>query len=339
MSLADIWFGLFVLIVAGYLILDGFDLGVGILHLPIARTDLERRTFLAAIGPVWDGNAVWLVLTGGVLFACFPMVYASLFSGFYLAFMLVLVCLILRAVSIEFRSKEPSHRWRAGWDITFGCASLGLAFLLGVAFGNVVQGVPIDSAGNMSVTLVDLLNPVALLFGVTTVVMFAMHGSLYLVAKTEGALQSRLRALVPRLVGAFVLLLVLVALAFFIDDRQVVQKFRDEIWPLIFPIGALVALGGVVAMSRAGRDGRAFLYSAVAIGLLLIAGAIGLFPTLLISTTDAAYSLTTSNAASEENTLQVALIVALIGMPFVLLYTSGAYYVFRGKAEVKSEGY
>ena len=162
MSLADIWFGLFVLIVAGYLILDGFDLGVGILHLPLARTDLERRTFLASIGPVWDGNAVWLVLTGGVLFACFPLVYASLFSGFYLAFMLVLVCLILRAVAIEFRSKEPSTRWRSGWDVVFGGASLGLALLLGVAFGNIVKGVPIDSAGNMSITFVDLLNPFAL---------------------------------------------------------------------------------------------------------------------------------------------------------------------------------
>ncbi len=131
MSLADIWYALFILIVAGYLILDGFDLGVGILHLPVARTDLERRTFLASIGPVWDGNAVWLVLTGGVLFACFPLAYASLFSGFYLAFMLVLVCLILRAVAIEFRSKEPGRRWRSGWDMVFGLASLGIALLLG----------------------------------------------------------------------------------------------------------------------------------------------------------------------------------------------------------------
>ncbi len=236
MSLADIWYALFILIVAGYLILDGFDLGVGILHLPVARTDLERRTFLASIGPVWDGNAVWLVLTGGVLFACFPLAYASLFSGFYLAFMLVLVCLILRAVAIEFRSKEPSSRWRSGWDVVFGCASLGLALLLGIAFGNIVQGVPIDSAGNMDVTFVDLLNPFALLFGVTTVAMFALHGSLYLLLKTSDALHDRVRALVPRLIVLFVVCIVLVDGGLFVDDRQIIQKFTHDIWPIDLPV-------------------------------------------------------------------------------------------------------
>jgi cytochrome d ubiquinol oxidase subunit II len=338
-SLADIWFGLFVVIVAGYLILDGFDFGVGILHLPVARTDLERRTFLASIGPVWDGNAVWLVLTGGVLFACFPLVYASLFSGFYLAFMLVLVCLILRAVAIEFRSKEPGRGWRSGWDIAFGLASLGIALLLGVAFGNIVEGMPIDSAGNMSVTLIGLLSPFALLFGVTTVVMFALHGGLYLLLKTSDALHDRIRALVPRLIIAFVTLLVLVGAALVIDDRQIVHKFTHDIWPLVFPIGAMVALWSVWRSIAEGRDRRAFASSAAAIALLLIAGGIGMYPDLLISTTDAAYSLTTTNAAAADNTLQITLIVALIGMPFVLLYTSGAYYIFRGKTEVEPEGY
>ena len=131
MTLNDLWFLLFILIIAGYLILDGFDMGVGILHLPLARTDMERRTFLNSIGPVWDGNEVWLVLAGGVLFAVFPLVYASLFSGFYLAFMLVLLVLILRTVALEFRSKEPSPRWRSAWDTVFGAASAGLALLLG----------------------------------------------------------------------------------------------------------------------------------------------------------------------------------------------------------------
>ena len=152
MTLADIWFVLFMLIVAGYLILDGFDMGVGILHLPLARTDIERRTFLNSIGPVWDGNEVWLVIAGGVLFACFPLVYASLFSGFYLAFMLVLLVMILRTVALEFRSKEPSPRWRATWDTVFWAASAGLALLLGVAFGNVLSGVPIDAQGNIQVS-------------------------------------------------------------------------------------------------------------------------------------------------------------------------------------------
>ncbi len=344
MSLAEIWFGLFIVIVAGYLILDGFDLGVGILHLVVARTDEDRRTMLASIGPVWDGNAVWLVLTGGVLFAVFPLVYAALFSGFYMAFMLVLVCLIFRAIAIEFRSKEPGSRWRTGWDLAFAGASTGLALLLGTAFGNIVQGVPLDSAGNIEMSFVDLLNPFALLFGVTTVVMFALHGSLYLLLKTEGVLHERIRALVPRIIVLFVALIALVAGVLFLDDRQIIHKFTHDIWPLVFPIAAMVALYGVWRMVRDGRDGdgrdlRAFVSSALMIGLLLIAGGIGLYPTLLISTTDAAYSLTTANAASDNNTLVVCLIVALIGMPFVLLYTSGAYYIFRGKAHVESGGY
>ena len=197
MTLADIWFALFVLIVAAYLILDGFDMGVGILHLPLARTDIERRTFLNSIGPVWDGNEVWLVITGGVLFACFPLVYASLFSGFYLAFMLVLLVMILRTVALEFRSKERSPRWRPTWDTVFWAASLGLALLLGVAFGNVLSGVPIDAQGNMHVTLFDLLNPFALLIGATTVVMLALHGGIYLTMKTEGELLARIEARSP----------------------------------------------------------------------------------------------------------------------------------------------
>ena len=159
MTLNEVWFVLFVLIIAGYLILDGFDMGVGILLLPLARTDVERRTFLNSIGPVWDGNEVWLILGGGVLFAVFPLAYASLFSGMYSAFMLVLLVLILRTVALEFRSKEKSPRWRSTWDTVFGLASLGLALLLGIAFGNVVSGLPVDANGNFSSGLTGLLTP------------------------------------------------------------------------------------------------------------------------------------------------------------------------------------
>ena len=188
-------------------------------------------------------------------------------------------------------------------------------------------------------SFVDLLNPFALLFGVTTVAMFALHGSLYLLLKTGDALHDRMRALVPRLIVLFALCIVLVDGGLFVDDRQIIQKFTHDIWPIIFPLAAVVALFGVWRMVRDGRDRAAFACSAAVIGLLLIAGGIGLYPNLLISTTDAAYSLTTTNAAAADNTLQVCLIVALIGMPFVLLYTSGAYYIFRGKAEVEPEGY
>ena len=339
MTLSDVWFVLFVLIVAGYLILDGFDMGVGILHLPVARTDTERRTFLNSIGPVWDGNEVWLVLAGGVLFAVFPLVYASLFSGFYLAFMLVLLVMILRTVAIEFRSKEQSPRWRSAWDTVFWAASVGLATLLGVAFGNVLSGVPINADGNITVSLLDLLTPFALLVGATTVAMFAGHGAIYLVMKTEGELQERVTRALPRLLAAFFVLNTLVVVAMVLFQQQITERYLDEVWPIIFPAAALVALIVAWTFVRRGRTFRAFVCSSAMIGLLIVSGAIGIYPNLLISTTDPAYNLTVSNAASADNTLTVALIIAVIGMPFVLLYTTGVYYIFRGKATVDSDGY
>jgi cytochrome d ubiquinol oxidase subunit II len=191
LTLNVIWYLLFIGIIAAYVVLDGFDLGVGILHPIVPRDDRERRLSLNSIGPVWDGNEVWLVVGGGVLFAIFPEVYATLFSGFYPAFMLVLAFLILRAVSIEFRSKQPSPAWRTLWDWVFGLASLLLALLLGVAFGNIAQGVPIDSAHNIRFDPVRLVNPYALLVGITAVAMLAQHGAIYLALKTEGDLQQR----------------------------------------------------------------------------------------------------------------------------------------------------
>jgi cytochrome d ubiquinol oxidase subunit II len=338
-NLADLWFGLFVLIIAGYLILDGFDMGVGILHVPLAKTDLERRTMLNSIGPVWDGNEVWLVIGGGVLFAVFPLVYASLFSGFYLAMMLVLMTLIFRAVAIEFRSKEPGARWRRGWDIAFWASSAGLALLLGVAFGNIVRGVPLQQNGDITVRLIDLLSPFALLFGVTTIAMFALHGALYLRMKLEGELLSRLESWIPRLGIAFVVLINAVILGMLLEDQQVTHRYRQDIWPVIFPLGALVAFLVGWRMLRAGRDLEAFVASGAMIGLLLISAAVGLYPNLLISSIDPAYNLTAQNAASADNTLTVALVVAIIGVPFILLYTAGVYYIFRGKTVVEKEGY
>ena len=200
MSLADFWFMLFVAVIAAYIVLDGFDLGVGMLHPFAAKEDRERRIVLNSIGPIWDGNEVWLVVGGGVLFAAFPVVYASMFSGFYWALMLVLIALILRTVAIEFRGKRESSRWRRLWDSVFSASSFGLALLLGVAFGNVVTGVPLDKNGEVQIgSLLDLLHPFVLFLGVTTVAMLLMHGALYLVVKTEGDLQARVRRWVPRL--------------------------------------------------------------------------------------------------------------------------------------------
>lgn len=339
MLLNEIWFALFLIIIAGYLILDGFDMGVGILHLFVARNDNERRITLNSIGPVWDGNEVWLILGGGVLFAAYPLAYASLFSGFYLAMMLVLLVMILRTVAIEFRSKRPGVSWRKTWDFVFWIASLGLALLLGVAFGNVLGGVPIDAQGDMQVNLFQLLTPVALLVGVTTVAMFTMHGGIYLTMKTDGELQARVRRSIPRLMLAFFILNTLVVIAMVLFHQQITAVYLTNLWPVIFPAGALVAL--IVAWNklRKGRDFVAFVASGAMIALLLISGGIGMFPNLLISTTDPQYNLTIYNAASAPNTLTVMLAIALIGMPIVLLYTAGVYYFFRGKTELDTHSY
>ncbi len=339
MSLAELWFALFVVIIAGYLILDGFDIGVGVLHLPLARTDTERRLTLGSIGPIWDGNEVWLVLGGGVLFAVFPLAYASLFSGFYLAFMLALVVLILRAVSIEFRSKEPGARWRFGWDLVFWLSSAGLALLLGVAFGNILVGVPIDANGNMTVSLIDLLGPVPLLVGATTVAMFALHGGFYLLLKLEGPILARLQVWMARLAVGFWVLMTLLVLVLVVGGFAVTERYVQDIWPVVFPAAALAALGVAWVMLRRARYLAAFTASSAMIGLLLISAAIGMYPNLLTSTIDPAYDLTVTNAAAADNTLQVALVIALIGMPFVLLYTAGVYYIFRGKTRLETDGY
>jgi len=339
MWLNEIWYIIFVIVIAGYLILDGFDLGVGILHMFLARKDDERRIFLNSIGPVWDGNEVWLVLGGGVLFAAFPLVYASLFSGFYLAMMLVLLFLILRTVAIEFRSKRPNPGWRSTWDFIFFLASLLLAVLFGVAFGNVISGVPINVRGEITVSLINLLNPFALLVGVTTIFMLATHGSIFLTMKTDGELLERVKRAVPRLMIVFFILNTLVVAATFFFHDTIAQQYLNHSWLVIFPAGALLAVIIAWFMVRRGNYFAAFISSGAMIALLLMAGAAGLYPNLLVSTSDPANNMTIFNSASAPNTLQVMLIISVIGLPIVLLYTAGVYYFFRGKVEVDSGNY
>ena len=339
MTLQIVWFVLFVIIVAGYMILDGFDLGVGILHPFVAKTDEERRITLNSIGPIWDGNEVWLILAGGVLFAAFPFVYASLFSGFYVAFMLVLLVLIMRTVAIEFRSKRPSPRWRSLWDFVFFLSSLLIALLLGVAFGNIMQGVTLHENGDVTMTLLELLRPFPILMGLTTIFMLAAHGAIYLAMKTEGALHDRVRKIAPPLMITFFALNTVIVFLTAMYREHILMTYLDRVWPVVFPALALVAVLVSYWMLRQGKDLFAFLASGAMIALLIFSAAAGLFPNLLISSIDPAYNLTIYNGTAEANALTVMLIIALIGLPFVFLYTAGVYYFFRGKVRLDPTSY
>lgn len=339
MWLNIVWYVLFVIIISGYLILDGFDLGVGILHLSLAKTDHERRIILNSIGPIWDGNEVWLVVGGGVLFAAFPLVYASLFSGFYIAMMLILLVLILRTVAIEFRSKRPGRTWRTIWDATFALSSMLIALLFGVAFGNIISGVPLDAQQNIYTSFLGLLSPFTLLVGITTVAMMAMHGAIYLTMKVEGALLARLRTLLPKLMVIFFLLNTLVVLGVLFSLPHAMANYFSTYTLAIFPAIALVALIAAWRLVHTANYFKAFLASSTMIVLLMFSGAISLFPNLLISTIDTSYNLTIYNGAAAPNSLLIMLIIALIGMPFVLAYTAGVYYIFRGKVQLTAESY
>jgi cytochrome d ubiquinol oxidase subunit II len=340
MLLADLWFVLFVAIIGGYIILDGFDLGVGMLHPFAAKEDRERRIVLNSIGPIWDGNEVWLVVGGGVLFAAFPVVYAAIFSGFYWALMLVLIALILRTVAIEFRGKRESSSWRGLWDTVFSASSFGLALLLGVAFGNVISGVPLDKNGEIRLdSLLDVLHPFALFLGATTIAMLLMHGSLYLTVKTEGDLQARVRRWVPSLIGLFTLMATASAVWIAVSDYGVTDTFTDDVWTLVFPVAALAAYVVMIAMVRRKRDAVAFFASSAVLFMSLATISAGLYPNLVKSSTNSAFSMTVSNASAEHYTLTVMLVVAIVGIPFVLLYTAGVQYLFSGKVKLTESSY
>ena len=279
LTLNDIWFALFVLIIAGYVILDGFDIGVGVLHLLVARTDDERRRSINSIGPIWDGNEVWLVLGAGVLFAAFPLVYASLFSGFYVAFMLVLLVMILRTVALEFRSKRVSRAWRASWDVIFSVSSVTFALLLGVALGNVLRGVTIDGSGDIHESFLDLLNPYSLAVGCTAIAMLGLHGALYLELKSEGALAERARRYGRWLTAAFAILGTVAVLDTGLGDYRASDRYTAHPLLIVVPAAAFVGMVGIWWFSSRRQAGKAFICSGAMIALLLVAGAVGIYPT------------------------------------------------------------
>jgi len=337
-DLNTIWFILIGVLFAGYAILDGFDLGVGSLHL-LVKKDEERRTFINAIGPVWDGNEVWLVTGGGALFAAFPDVYATVFSGFYTAFMLLLFVLIFRAVAIEFRSKQDAKWWRQMWDVLFSIASILIAFLAGVALGNIVTGVPVEANKEFVGSFFGLITPYTVLVGITTVALFMMHGAIYLVMKTEGDIQKKVKEWVNNTIIFFVICYVSTTMATLIYYPHMTQHFKAAPFLFFLALLNMLAIANIPREIYHKREFNAFISSCASIAALLALFAAGIFPNVVISTINPEYSLTVYNAASSQKTLGIMLTIALIGMPFVIGYTFTIYWIFRGKVKLDKMSY
>lgn len=339
MTLEIIWYIVIILCMIGYAMLDGFDLGVGILHL-FVKTDEERRIFLNAIGPVWDGNEVWLVIVVGALFAGFPDVYAVLLSTFYIPVMVLLMGLIFRAVSIEFRSKRESVRWRRNWDFLFALGSFVIAFGVGVALGNLIQGIPLDENHIFVGVFKDFMHPFALLIGITTVALFAMHGAIYLVMKTEGELHDKLRGWVPFCITFFIFMYTVTTYTTLYDKPYMIALMKSYPILALVPLIALITIVAVPFLMKRLRDGWAFISSCISIACLLALAALGTFPYMIRSTINPeTNSLFISNAASSQLTLKVLLIIVIIGVPLVLGYGFFVYRIFRGKVKVEPHSY
>lgn len=330
MQLTDIWFSLIAILWIGYLVLEGFDFGVGILLPFLGRTGPERRVLVSTIGPVWDGNEVWLLVAGGATFAAFPEWYASLFSGFYLALFLILVGLIVRGVAFEYRNKRPEPEWRRRWDAGIFIGSVLPAVLWGVAFANIVAGVPLNADHEFTGSLLTLLNPYALLGGMTTLGLFVTHGAVYLALRTTDELRDRAN----RLAGRAGLVAAVLAVAFLAWT----WAQRGDGLTLALSVLTAVAFVGGLAANRAGREGWAFVGSALAIGMAVVTLFATLYPDVLPSSTDPAWSLTVTNASSTSYTLTIMTVVAVVFTPIVLLYQGWTYWVFRQRVGLGRPG-
>ncbi|MFD5834405.1 cytochrome d ubiquinol oxidase subunit II [Streptomyces collinus] len=321
MELHDVWFVLIAVLWTGYFFLEGFDFGVGVLTKLLARNRPEKRVLINTIGPVWDGNEVWLLSAGGATFAAFPEWYATLFSGFYLPLLLILVCLIVRGVAFEYRVKRLEENWQRNWETAIFWASLLPAFLWGVAFANIVRGVKIDQDFNYAGGVLDLLNPYALLGGLVTLALFTFHGTVFVGLKTVGDIRERARKLALR-VG---LVTALLALAFLLWT----QADRGDGSSLVAMVAAVASLLVALAAARAGREGWAFALSGLTIVATVAMLFLTLFPNVMPSTLNPDWSLTVTNASSSPYTLKIMTWCAGIATPVVLLYQGWTYWVFR----------
>lgn len=334
MDLNILWFILITVLFAGFFFLEGFDYGVGILLPFLGRNDTDRRMIINTIGPVWDGNEVWLITAGGAMFAAFPHWYATLFSGFYLALFLILVALIIRGVAFEFRSSDRTPRWQALWDRMIFIGSTLSALLWGVAVMNLLRGVPIDSKMQFVGSFFDLLSPYAILGGVTTLLLFTLHGALYLTLKAEGELAGRARGLAKR-VGSFAILAVLIFAGMTYVQTDLFASTGAGITLLL---SALTLVSTLLFLPK-GKGGRAFIASSLTILLITVSIFWGLFPRVMVSSLKPEWSLTIYNASSSPYTLKIMTIVALTMVPIVLAYQGWTYWVFRKRITQKDLHY
>jgi cytochrome d ubiquinol oxidase subunit II len=328
-ELTTVWFMLIAVLWIGYFVLEGFDFGVGILLPVLGRSEKQRRVMINTIGPVWDGNEVWLLVAGGATFAAFPEWYATLFSGFYLALFVILVALIVRGVAFEYRGKRPDSPWKAWWDRAIVIGSVLPALLWGVAFANIVRGVPIEPVdGNLEYvgTFFDLLSPYTLLGGLVTLSLFTTHGAIFIALKTDGDIRARARGVAEK-VG---LVAAVLAVAFLVWTYVINPE------PVFAALSVLAALClvGALAANRLGREGWAFLGTALTLALAVAALFSNLYPNVMPSSIDAAYNLTIENASSTPYTLTIMTWVAVIMTPIVLLYQGWTYWVFRRRLTV-----
>lgn len=333
MDLNTLWFILITVLYVGFFVLEGFDFGVGILLPFLGKDDKTRRMIINTIGPHWDGNEVWLLTAGGATFAAFPHWYATMFSGFYLPLFLLLVALILRGVAFEFRSKDENPRWRKTWDWAIFVGSLLPPLLLGVAFANIVKGVPIDA--NMTYTggFFNLLNPYALIAGLTTVIVCTVYGGLFLTLKTAGSLRDNTISLIKKVGPVSAAFIIILVIATYLSTDITAQM---GINPGMIPVGAALAILAAGAFFNRKRHGWAFVMTAVAISLSVVSLFEILFPRVMVSSTDPAFNLTIYNASSSPYTLKVMTIIALTMVPIVLAYQAWSYWVFRARITDKS---
>jgi cytochrome bd ubiquinol oxidase subunit II len=334
---AVFWYIIIVASTICYAMLDGFDLGVGALHL-FTRKDEERRVFLNAIGPVWDGNEVWLVVLIGALFAGFPFAYATLLSSFYIPLYFLVFALIFRAVAIEFRSKTPMRWWRTMWDVLFFLASVSIALAIGMALGNLIEGVPLDENHDYSGSIIS--RPYPVLVGILTLSLFMLHGAIFLVMKTEGELQSRLKEWIQPAMIFFIMSYAITTVFTLIYRTHMVNRIRERPFLFLVVLASMLTIANIPRQIHKKYFGWAFIFSCLNIALLLSLFAIGTFPDVVRSNINPdTNSITIMSAAASQKTLIVLTVIVAIGLPFVFCYGYFIYRIFRGKVRLDHMSY